>query len=219
MAMRRMNEMCRRTALTLVFYVLLFHTCQGQNDTTVTNQDTTVTNQANSSTQPYSTQMTPRSSDDPSTITPTNKPTERPTTEGTTKGTLPKSTEPQTNTETEPTQPSKSQTTSEATTSQTTAENSEDDPKSSEDIDDTENDGPNETNVKLHQSPIYVNPTVHPQVTKQDEADGRRFPIFTSILVGGIILAAVLLGVYIWNSHCRTNANSMKLAEESYMAE
>ncbi|XP_053499838.1 uncharacterized protein cd34 [Ictalurus furcatus] len=219
MAMRRMNEMCRRMALTLVFYVLLFHTYQGQTETTVAIQTNTVT-------QPISTQTFPRVPDpsDPSTTNPTNKPTEGPTTEvsqgtsqGTTKDTLLKLTELQTDTYPLHTQISEILSTSEETTSQLMAKNGDDHPKSSENNNNnTENNSPNETNVisVKHQSPNYVNPTPHTQ-----GGDRRSLPIFTSLLVSGIILAAVLVGVYIWKNHCRTNANSMKLAEESYMAD
>lgn len=48
------------------------------------------------------------------------------------------------------------------------------------------------------------------------EGDRRSLPIFTSLLVSGIILAAVLVGVYIWKNHCRTNANSMKLVSTNH---
>ncbi|MCI4387592.1 hypothetical protein PGIGA_G00076010 [Pangasianodon gigas] len=70
MAMRRMNEMCRRMALTLVFYVLLFHTCQGQNETT----EAVNTHQTSAIVKPMSTQTFSGGATDPSITNPTNSP-------------------------------------------------------------------------------------------------------------------------------------------------
>ncbi|XP_060793329.1 uncharacterized protein cd34 isoform X3 [Neoarius graeffei] len=72
MAMRRMKEMCSRMALTLVFYVLLFYTCQGQDvSTAAVSTDQTITTAVITT---LSTHMSPGGLTDPSTTNPTDSP-------------------------------------------------------------------------------------------------------------------------------------------------
>ncbi|XP_072553055.1 uncharacterized protein cd34 [Salminus brasiliensis] len=43
--------------------------------------------------------------------------------------------------------------------------------------------------------------------------------VFVSLLVTGLVVAAALIGVYLWRNNCRTNSKGMKLANESVMAD
>ncbi|TSS48097.1 hypothetical protein Baya_12379 [Bagarius yarrelli] len=71
MAVRRMNEICPKLALTLVFSVLLFHACHGQTDSTATAAPSSQTTVMDDS---MSTQKSPEGLTDLSTTNPTNRP-------------------------------------------------------------------------------------------------------------------------------------------------
>ncbi|XP_056305573.1 uncharacterized protein cd34 [Danio aesculapii] len=48
---------------------------------------------------------------------------------------------------------------------------------------------------------------------------GSSSAVFVSVLVTGLLLAAIIVGIYYFKCHRRTNGKGMKLAEESYMAD
>ncbi|GAA6107028.1 uncharacterized protein cd34 isoform X1 [Tachysurus ichikawai] len=43
--------------------------------------------------------------------------------------------------------------------------------------------------------------------------------VFVPVLLTGLILAALLIGIYVWKNHCHTKKSAIKLAEDSYMAD
>ncbi|XP_073679852.1 uncharacterized protein cd34 isoform X1 [Garra rufa] len=54
---------------------------------------------------------------------------------------------------------------------------------------------------------------------KKDAASGSSPAVFVSVLVTGLLLAALIVGIYYFKCHRRNNGKGMKLAEESYMAD
>ncbi|KAL1250217.1 hypothetical protein QQF64_021222 [Cirrhinus molitorella] len=56
------------------------------------------------------------------------------------------------------------------------------------------------------------------QEQEMDAASGSS-AVFASVLVTGLLLAGIIVGIYYFKCHRRTNGKGMKLAEESYMAD
>ncbi|KAK3519011.1 hypothetical protein QTP70_016171 [Hemibagrus guttatus] len=59
----------------------------------------------------------------------------------------------------------------------------------------------------------------HYPESEPDMGSTTQTPVFVPVLLSGLILAAALIGIYVWKNHCRTKQTGMKLAEESYMAD
>ncbi|XP_027001035.2 uncharacterized protein cd34 isoform X2 [Tachysurus fulvidraco] len=200
MAMRKMNEMCTRMALTLVFYVLLFHNCQGQTDPTlagptiqtkgtdpndftkVLNEDTSVTNS------PISTANQATDHSDP----PISN------------SALPDNNVQQTFTDlfSSAATTSNSVVSTAVTESQSTTESAE------ELAEESHNSPDNETSYTFGNNL---------QQTNMDSTTQAN--VFVPVLVTGLILATLMIGIYGWKNHCHTKKSAMKLAEDSYMAD
>uniref|UniRef100_A0A9J7WYT5 Uncharacterized protein n=1 Tax=Cyprinus carpio carpio TaxID=630221 RepID=A0A9J7WYT5_CYPCA len=60
-------------------------------------------------------------------------------------------------------------------------------------------------------------PNQSSKITNKDS--GSSPAVFVSVLVIGLLLAAITVGIYYFKCHRRNNARGMKLAEESYMAD
>ncbi|KAF4096504.1 uncharacterized protein cd34 [Onychostoma macrolepis] len=84
--------------------------------------------------------------------------------------------------------------------------------------------GPSETtdtinsDVKLMMNPLSNQGSQITPNQKQEEK-GSSPAVFVSVLVAGLLLAAIIVGIYYFKCHRRTNGKGMKLAEESYMAD
>ncbi|XP_056588149.1 uncharacterized protein cd34 [Triplophysa dalaica] len=195
-----MNELWKRTALGLVF-CLLIHSCHGQeNNTTVKPSG--------------STSVSPRTElpDSPNNTSPSNK-----TNESTTTGLAPVGTNATTlnATSTTPTSSSHDITDAIVTTTQTTTFGvSSTNPTSVI------------TAVKTEsgQEAIFISAvnksltSEHPE-DKKEKASGSS-GVFWGVLVTGLLLAAGILGAFCFKRHRNTNGKGgMKLAEESYMAD
>ncbi|ROL43180.1 hypothetical protein DPX16_18583, partial [Anabarilius grahami] len=55
--------------------------------------------------------------------------------------------------------------------------------------------------------------------TDENANSGSSPAVFVSVLVTGLLLAAIIVGIYYFKCHRRSNGKGMKLAEESYMAD
>ncbi|XP_060793328.1 uncharacterized protein cd34 isoform X2 [Neoarius graeffei] len=178
--------------------------CQGQDvSTAAVSTDQTITTAVITT---LSTHMSPGGLTDPSTTNPTDSPatdvkqgTDHPG--STTQDTLPGSAASQTDTAITNEEAHEILATSETTTSQPVVNSTLEDFSTNSEINDVQI-NQNESGAKLN-SPTQSGQT----------------QVFISLLVSGLILAAALIGLYVWKIHCHTKANGMKLAEESYMAD
>lgn len=57
------------------------------------------------------------------------------------------------------------------------------------------------------------------QGKSNDKSNEKSPAVFVSVLLAGLLLAALIIGGFCYKSHCKTNNKGMKLAEESYMAD
>uniref|UniRef100_A0A672MZZ8 Mucin-19-like n=1 Tax=Sinocyclocheilus grahami TaxID=75366 RepID=A0A672MZZ8_SINGR len=71
-------------------------------------------------------------------------------------------------------------------------------------------------NPVSNQGSIITNPN---DEKEKNVASGSSPAVFVSVLVTGLLLAAIIVGIYYFKCHRRTNGKGMKLAEESYMAD
>uniref|UniRef100_A0A8C2A0L2 Si:dkey-261h17.1 n=1 Tax=Cyprinus carpio TaxID=7962 RepID=A0A8C2A0L2_CYPCA len=56
-------------------------------------------------------------------------------------------------------------------------------------------------------------------LNQENEKNSSRSPVvFMSVLVTGLLLAAIIIGIYYFKFHRQTNGKGMKLAEDSYMS-
>ncbi|XDV46258.1 hypothetical protein PO909_014181, partial [Leuciscus waleckii] len=55
--------------------------------------------------------------------------------------------------------------------------------------------------------------------TEEKGTSGSSPAVFVSVLMAGLLLAAIIVGIYYFKCHRRTNGKGIKLAEESYMAD
>ncbi|XP_026776454.3 uncharacterized protein cd34 isoform X2 [Pangasianodon hypophthalmus] len=212
MAMRRMNEMCRRMALTLVFYVLLFHICQGQSETTEE-----VTHQTSAIVKLNSTQTFSGGATDPSITNSTNSPatevnqvTDQPN--PSTQDILTLSAGLQRDTAVIDEHNRETLSTPETTTSQSVVHGHDD--QIPQGVSNTDVPSiPHDEKIN-HSSPLS---SIAPR-SIPDTQSGQPH-VFVPVLVCGLILAAALIGGYVVrNRYCR-KASGMKLAEESYMTD
>ncbi|KAB5546495.1 hypothetical protein PHYPO_G00072740 [Pangasianodon hypophthalmus] len=245
MAMRRMNEMCRRMALTLVFYVLLFHICQGQSETTEE-----VTHQTSAIVKLNSTQTFSGGATDPSITNSTNSPatevnqvTDQPN--PSTQDILTLSAGLQRDTAVIDEHNRETLSTPETTTSQSVVHGHDD--QSPQGVSNTHVPSiPHDEKINQSSPLSSIAPRSIPdaQVSNTDvpsiphdekinhssplssiapefipDAQSGQPHVFVPVLVCGLILAAALIGGYVVrNRYCR-KASGMKLAEESYMTD
>ncbi|KAI7794328.1 uncharacterized protein cd34 [Triplophysa rosa] len=193
-----MNELWKRTALGLVFCLLLIHSCHGQDD------------QVNITTTPAVTNIntTAAVTDQPNTDNPSNR-----STEITTPGSAPDVSHPTTPA------PSSDNTTDAIGISETTAQPvqlkvSAANPSSVFIAGKTESRQEEETISGLNKSLT----SEEPEVTNENASGSSA--VFVSVLVTGLLLAAMIIGAYYFKQHRKTNGKGgMKLTEESYMAD
>nr|XP_055043509.1 uncharacterized protein cd34 [Misgurnus anguillicaudatus] len=74
-----------------------------------------------------------------------------------------------------------------------------------------------ETSIGLHFLYNNIN-CVSLQVNNPKENE-KSSAVFVSVLLTGLLLAAIIIGGFCYKSHRKTNNKGMKLAEESYMAD
>ncbi|XP_016085433.1 uncharacterized protein [Sinocyclocheilus grahami] len=196
MAVRRMNELWKTMALALMFGFLLLHSCWGQDPANQT--DSAANTTAVPSTQYLSTG---------STAGPTAESTSGTAVQGTIV----------------PSQPSSVNTTDMAHQLVNAAEAS-----LTTSLPGQLEIYTMESNVKVIETIQMANNTVSNQgsriadsnqETEEDSTSGSSPAVFVSVLVTGLLLAAIIVGIYYFKCHRQTNSKGMKLAEESYMAD
>ncbi|XP_056096513.1 uncharacterized protein cd34 [Rhinichthys klamathensis goyatoka] len=201
MAVRRMNELWKTMALALMFGFLLLHSCQGQDPTTAG---------ATTSSEPAS---TPTQAGMPSTVSVSNIATDSPA--SSTPEVIAQSTP-------EPNKPSSGYTTHRNAPSETNASGN----SNSAILTIFSTAQPETTASNNHGEAIQgkVSNQESSQLesekkTEEKTASGSSPAVFVSVLVTGLLLAAIIVGIYYFKCHRRTNGKGMKLAEESYMAD
>ncbi|XP_052450310.1 translocated actin-recruiting phosphoprotein isoform X2 [Carassius gibelio] len=219
MAVRRMNELWKTMGLALMFGFLLLHSCQGQSPT-VTSPDSSsstaafpaATSRASST---ATTEETPTESQQASsTVTQTATRTAPPTTEDITVKATNSNSGPNDQKTTIP-----SQTGSVNQTPQLHTTASQSTPVTNQ----TEK--PNQLTSDLMESEIKEEKRSSPRSPSGSSSgsshgdSGSSSAVFVSLLVIGLLLAAIIIGIYYFKCHRRNNARGMKLAEESYMAD
>lgn len=204
MAVRRMNELWKTMALALMFGFLLLHSCQGQDTSTAAAIDPGTTSTAHQ-TGVASTVSVPNTE----TVPPASL-----NTEVTKAQTTP-----------EPNKPSSGYTTHHNVASETNASGN----SKSAILSTLPPAQPETAASNNHAKDIKetVNPASN-QESRQSEpetktegnaASGSSPAVFVSVLVAGLLLAAIIVGIYYFKCHRGTNGKGMKLAEESYMAD
>ncbi|XP_039508576.1 putative uncharacterized protein DDB_G0290521 [Pimephales promelas] len=198
MAVRRMNELWKTMALALMFGFLFLHSCQGQDSNTVI-----------ASSAP---DATPNPSVTPSTDSDSNTATDSPASlTSVVISQTPEPSKPSSGSTTQSNAPSESSTSGNSNSTilatfttvpaETTA--SRNTPKLFEEKESDRSRSGSEPEKK----------------TEEDTASGSSPAVFVSVLVTGLLLAALIVGIYYFKSHRRSNGKGMKLAEESYMAD
>ncbi|XP_048033700.1 uncharacterized protein cd34 [Megalobrama amblycephala] len=201
MAVRRMNELWKTMALALMFGFLLLHSCQGQTATPST--DTYPNTGAATG---VSTMITVTN---PNTRLPAYSTTEIPA-QGTPEPTILDTTDPNAPSETTASGSSKdaSLTESPPIQTETTVSNAP--------IDNAVRETVNPNNPASNQESIHYKA----EDSKEENANSGSSPaVFVSVLVTGLLLAAIIVGIYYFKCHRQSNGKGMKLAEESYMAD
>ncbi|XP_051736634.1 uncharacterized protein cd34 [Ctenopharyngodon idella] len=201
MAVRRMNELWKTMALALMFGFLLLHSCQGQTTATSTN-----------------------ASPNTGSATTSNLPGEATTVPVPVINTkMPANSTPVIPAQTTPAEPSILGTSGHNAPSETTSSgNSKDAGLTESPPKQSENTASNTPFVVKLNNPAS-NQASEPSKTsdiKEDNANSGSSPVvFVSVLVTGLLLAAIIIGIYYFKCHRRSNGKGMKLAEESYMAD
>ncbi|XP_042569404.1 uncharacterized protein si:dkey-261h17.1 isoform X1 [Cyprinus carpio] len=73
----------------------------------------------------------------------------------------------------------------------------------------------NDSNVNVKEKIQMANNMLN----QENEKNSSRSPVvFMSVLVTGLLLAAIIIGIYYFKFHRQTNGKGMKLAEDSYMS-
>ncbi|KAG7323228.1 hypothetical protein KOW79_012930 [Hemibagrus wyckioides] len=190
MTMWRMNEMCRRMALTLVFYVLLFHTCQGQSDSSMTTAAQTTAMEGSKMPQSSSegTAITA------STILPNSPTSDADKADGASDTPI-------------MTTSFAGSTDQQMFTSLVTSEEPTSKPLTSISV------------VSIIENEIKEHGDNYQTELEPDTGSANQTQVFVPVLLSGLILAAALIGIYVWKHRCRAKQTGMKLAEESYMAD
>ncbi|KAK7129160.1 hypothetical protein R3I94_017389 [Phoxinus phoxinus] len=208
MAVRRMNELWKTMALALMFGFLLLHSCQGQetHTTDATKDPGTTSDQA----LVPSTVLVPNTAS----VTPTSSTTEP---------------EVKAQTTLEPNKPSSSYTTHHNTLSETNAsDNSKSAIFTTFPSTQPETAAPKNNVKEITETVKRASNPASNQESRQSELDmttedngasGSSPAVFVSVLVTGLLVAAIIIGIYYFKCHRQTNGKGMKLAEESYMAD
>ncbi|XP_067301901.1 uncharacterized protein cd34 [Pseudorasbora parva] len=197
MAVRRMNELWKTMALAFMFGFLLLHGCQGQETTVATAPSLTATT-AGGDTATDPVKSTAPVTAEHSTLVITAEKTIEPS----------KSSFPDT-TDTTESNTSGNNKNAILTTSQpdqqvifTTADVNALPPKILE---------PNNSASNQKSTPLETN--------EKNAKSGSSSTVFVSVLMSGLVLAGIIVGIYYFKCHRRTDGKGMKLAEESYMAD
>ncbi|XP_026055881.1 uncharacterized protein cd34 [Carassius auratus] len=231
MAVRRMNELWKTMGLALMFGFLLLHSCQGQ-ISTVTSPDSSsstaafpaATSRASSTatTEETSTESQQASS----TVTQTATRTAPPTTEDITVKATNSNSGPNDQKTTIPSQtgsvnqtPQLHTTASQSTpvTNQTEKPNQLTSDLMESEIKEEKRSSPESSPESSPRSPSESSSESSSGSSHGDS--GSSSAVFASLLVIGLLLAAIIIGIYYFKCHRRNNARGMKLAEESYMAD
>ncbi|XP_077075049.1 uncharacterized protein cd34 isoform X2 [Siphateles boraxobius] len=206
MAVQRLNELWKTMALAFMFGFLLLHSCQGQDPPAPGSKEEPEKNSTANHTEvsPTNNTATQNTCCDKSTVPPTSLTTEF-----------------KVQSTSEPNKPSSVYTTQQNTPSETIASgNSVPTTLIPFPPDQPETTAPNDHFKGIMET---VNPASN-QESRHSETGGNGTSgsspaVFVSVLVSGLLLAAIIVGIFYFKCHRRTNSKGMKLAEESYMAD
>ncbi|KAK9954470.1 hypothetical protein ABG768_016532 [Culter alburnus] len=200
MAVRRMNELWKTMALALMFGFLLLHSCQGQTTTSSTNTSPNTGAETGVSTMISGT--------NPNTGSPAYSTTEIPA-QGTPEPNIRDTTDQIAPSETPASGNSKDASQSDLPIqTETTASNAL--------VDNAVQETVKPNNPASNQESIHYKTD---DIKEENANSGSSPAVFVSVLVTGLLLAAIIVGTYYFKCHRRSNGKGMKLAEESYMAD
>ncbi|XP_016320335.1 mucin-1-like isoform X2 [Sinocyclocheilus anshuiensis] len=203
MAVRKMNELWKTMGLALMFGFLLLHSCQGQDPADLLATPTatpTAGPTTNSTTNPTAGPTTGLTAG-PAAANPTSGPAVQETTN--------------------PSKPGSVDTTDMAANA-ADASLPTSVPGQSESTDPMNSDVKVKEKIMMANNPVSNQGSIITNPSEEKEknlASGSSPAVFVSVLVTGLLLAAIIVGIYYFKCHRRTNGKGMKLAEESYMAD